>query len=85
MIAREFSIDKMANFNLELGLFIFFLFTKSLKQTITEKLLGDEELTKAVLIRLDNYSLTSKELSQTVKSVFYEFEMGRINFCNKCE
>lgn len=77
----------MANFNLELGTIalpvMFFLFTKSLKQTITDKLLGDEDLTKSILVRLD--SLSSKDLSQTMKTIVYEFEMNRISFCDKCE
>ena len=80
----------MANFNFELGTIalpiMLFLFTKSLKDTITEKylrILGDEDLSKSVLIRLDN--LTTKELSQTMKGIVYEIEINRINFCNKCK
>lgn len=78
---------KMANFSLELGTIalpiMFFLFTKSLKQSITERLLGDEDLTKSVFFRLDN--LTTKEIGQTMKGIFYEIELGRLNFCNKCK
>lgn len=78
---------KMVNFNFELGTIalpiMFFLFTKSLKQSITERILGEEDLTRSVLFRLDN--LTSKELSQTMKGIFYEVEMSRINFCEKCK
>lgn len=76
----------MANFNLELIALpiMFFLFTKSLKETITEKVIGQEDLTKTVLMRLDNLT-SSKELSQTMKSIVYEIEINRIDFCEKCE